>query len=424
MRRDVDVLIVGAGPAGMAAAVAASAGGQRIAVLDDNPATGGQIWRAGVNASAYPGAESLRAQLAAAPNIEVFTDTRVIAHTGHHELLVESPQHSEHIGYGQLIFCTGARERLLPFPGWTLPGVTGAGGLQALIKGGVPVAGQRVVVAGSGPLLLASAASAKAAGARIECIAEQTPTAQLAAFALQLRRWPAKLRQAIHLVDRHYKTNSHVVQALGDGRVEAVQIRQGNQLRQIPCDRVACGFGLRANTELAHAMGCVTDEQGVTVDALQRTTVPDHFAAGECTGIGGSELAQAEGAIAGFAAAGLLDHARALFAQRQKWQRFAQLLNRHFALSPALRHLPADDTLLCRCEDVPYGAVAQHADWRQAKLHSRCGMGACQGRVCGTAAEFLLGWPTPTLRAPFVPARVATLAPTAALSSAAPTAVE
>jgi NADPH-dependent 2,4-dienoyl-CoA reductase/sulfur reductase-like enzyme len=424
MKREFDLLIIGAGPAGMAAAVAASASGQRIALLDDNPATGGQIWRAGVKAPTYPAAEKLRDQLGAANTIELFTATRVIAHTGHHELLLENALHSWRISYGQLIFCSGAREVLLPFPGWTLPGVTGAGGLQALIKGGMPVRGERVVIAGSGPLLLASAASAKAAGAHIEYIAEQALAAQLAAFALQLPRWPSKLRQAMQLFDRHYRADSQVVEALGDGRVEAVRIRRGDHLIEIPCDRIACGFGLRANTELAKTLGCTIEAQAIAVDSLQRTPLAHHFAAGECTGIGGNELAQVEGAIAGFAAVGLLDQATALTAQRQHWQRFADLLKRHFALNPALKNLPAADTLLCRCEDVPYGAVAQHANWHQAKLHSRCGMGACQGRICGTAAEFLLGWPTPTLRAPFVPARIDSLLHSAALSSAAPAAVE
>ncbi|MEK1939647.1 MAG: FAD/NAD(P)-binding oxidoreductase [Pseudomonas sp.] len=424
MRREFDLLIIGAGPAGMAAAMAASSSGKRIALLDDNPATGGQIWRAGAKAPVYPAAEKLRAELDAANNIELFTGTRVIAQTASHELLLENALHSWRIGYGQLIFCTGAREVLLPFPGWTLPGVTGAGGLQALIKGGMPLRHQRVVIAGSGPLLLASAASAKSAGAQVLHIAEQASSAALAAFAMHLPRWPSKLLQAVQLFDRRYHGNSQVVEALGDGRLEAVRIRQGNRLREIPCERLACGFGLRANTELAQTLGCSIGQQAIEVDDLQRTTLPDHFAAGECTGIGGNELAQVEGAIAGFAAIGEQAKAQALFAKRQHWQAFADLLKKHFSLNPTLKQLPAADTLLCRCEDVPYGAVAGHADWRQAKLSSRCGMGACQGRVCATAAEFLLGWPTPSLRAPFVPARVASLLPAAALPSAAQPAVE
>lgn len=414
MSRDFDLLIIGAGPAGMAAAVAASASGHRIALLDDNPATGGQIWRADVHAPAVKPAQMLRAQLAAAANVELFTGTRVIARTGDRQLLLENAQHSWQVNYAQLIFCTGARELLLPFPGWTLPGVTGAGALQALIKGGVPVRDERVVIAGSGPLLLASAASAKAGGARVVAIAEQAPGRSIAAFAAQLPRWPGKLRQAVQLADWHLRTDSHVIEALGDERLEAVRVRQGNRVREIACTRLACGFGLRANTELPEALGCEVRQQTVVVDSQQRTSRAGHFAAGECTGIGGNELAQVEGAIAGYVAVGLLDRAEALFAQRQHWQRFADLLKRCFAVRSELKNLPHADTVLCRCEDVPYGAVAGHSDWRQAKLHSRCGMGACQGRVCGTAAEFLLDWPTPGLRAPFVPARVESLLPSAA----------
>lgn len=409
MKREFDLLIIGAGPAGMAAAVAASSSGKRIALLDDNPATGGQIWRNGVAATAQPRADTLHAQLVAATNIELFTGTRVIAHTGQHELLLENALHSWRIGYQQLIFCSGAREVLLPFPGWTLPGVTGAGGLQALIKGGMPVRGERIVIAGSGPLLLASAASAKAAGGRVVRIAEQASHAALARVALHLPRWPGKLRQAVQLFDVSYRANSQVVEALGDQRLEAVRVRQGQTEVEIPCERLACGYGLRANTELAQTLGCIVVNQAIAVDALQRTNLAGHFAAGECTGIGGNELAQLEGAIAGYAAIGDEENARTLFAQRQHWQRFAELLRRYFSLAPSLKHLPQADTLLCRCEDVPYGAVAGHSGWRQAKLHSRCGMGACQGRVCGSAAEFLLGWPTQNLRTPFVPARIDSL---------------
>ncbi|MGY4535014.1 NADPH-dependent 2,4-dienoyl-CoA reductase/sulfur reductase-like enzyme [Pseudomonas sp. TE3786] len=424
MKRDVDLLIIGAGPAGMAAAVAASASGQRIALLDDNPASGGQIWRAGVNAPVPPAREQLHARLAAASNVELFTGTRVIAHTGSHELLLENALHSWRIGYAQVIFCTGAREVLLPFPGWTLPGVTGAGGLQALLKGGVPVRGERLVIAGSGPLLLASAATAKAAGATLAYIAEQASALALAAFAAQLPRWPSKLKQAVQLFDHHYHSNSQVLEVLGEGRVQAVRIRQGRTQREIPCDRVACGFGLRANTELAQTLGCTVSAQAIAVDNLQRTNLAGHFAAGECTGIGGNELAQVEGAIAGFSAVGMFDQAQALFARRAHWQRFADLLKRHFALSPELKKLPAADTLLCRCEDVAFGAVAQYRNWQQAKLHSRCGMGACQGRVCGSAAEFLLDWPTPMLRTPFVPARLDSLLAAAVLPSATQPVVE
>ncbi|MBG6608131.1 NAD(P)/FAD-dependent oxidoreductase, partial [Pseudomonas aeruginosa] len=185
MSADYDLLIVGAGPAGLAAALAAAPSGARIALVDDNPAAGGQIWRDGPRASLPPRAHQMRQRLAGHANVEHFPATRVVACSPGRRLLLEDPQRGWQVGYRRLVLCTGARELLLPFPGWTLPGVPGAGGLQALAKGGLPLAGQRLVVAGSGPLLLASAASASQCGARLLRIAEQAPARTLAAVAVR-----------------------------------------------------------------------------------------------------------------------------------------------------------------------------------------------------------------------------------------------
>ncbi|MEX6501763.1 FAD-dependent oxidoreductase [Pseudomonas zhanjiangensis] len=409
MTRDFDLLIIGAGPAGMAAALAAAPSGARIALIDDNPAPGGQIWRDGVQAQLPAGARRYRQALAAATNVQLFHSTRVVAVAGPRQLLLEDEAGAWRARYAKLILCTGARELLLPFPGWTLTGVTGAGGLQALIKGGVPVAGERLVVAGSGPLLLASAASAKKAGARLQCIAEQAPLAALTSFALQLPRWPGKLLQAAQLFDHQYRADSHVLAALGSERLEGVRLSQGGKIREIPCERLACGFGLIPNTQLGQALGCRIADQAIAVDDWQACSRDGHYAAGECTGFGGSELALVEGAIAGHAAVGEQDQVRALWPQRRRWQAFADQLARRFALAPRLRQLAAADTLVCRCEDVSYGEIAGRSDWVDAKLHSRCGMGACQGRVCGGAAEFLFGWPAPAPRTPLSPARIDSL---------------
>jgi len=148
----------------------------------------------------------------------------------------------------------------------------------------------------------------------------------------------------------------------------------------------------------------------IAVDDAQRTSLEHVFAAGECTGIGGMELAAVEGAIAGLAATGGSAHElQPLRAQRARWQRFAARVETAFALGEPARMPPSDDTLLCRCEDVAYGAVRAHSNWRDAKLHTRCGMGACQGRVCGAAAAVYFGWDTAQARPPFSPARIATL---------------
>jgi NADPH-dependent 2,4-dienoyl-CoA reductase/sulfur reductase-like enzyme len=281
--------------------------------------------------------------------------------------------------------------------------------LQALIKGGVPVDGQRVVIAGSGPLLLASAATARANGARVVRIAEQASWAALARFAMKLPRWPHKLLQSFGLYDRSYRADSHVVAALGTDHLEGVRLNQGGKQVEIGCDRPACGFGLIPNVQLGQALGCAIENGAIRIDAWQASTRAGIYAAGECTGFGGSEKALVEGRIAGHAAVGEHESARALWPQRQRWQRFADALRRDFALDPRLNQLAEPDTLVCRCEDVPYSALAGKPDWTAAKLASRCGMGACQGRVCGAAAKQLFGWQPPAPRPPFSPARVDTL---------------
>ncbi|MDH0748291.1 NAD(P)/FAD-dependent oxidoreductase [Pseudomonas sp. GD03842] len=410
MSDSVDLLIVGAGPAGMAAALAAAPSGMRIAILDDNPQPGGQIWRDGSQARLPAQAIAMRAALARYPHVQVHSGTRVVALAGPRQVLLENAERGWVLKYDALILCTGARERLLPFPGWTLPGVTGAGGLQALIKGGLPVAGERVVIAGSGPLLLATAATASQHGAVVVRIAEQAALSAVSRFAAGLWRWPNKAAQALTLSSTRYRTSAYVIAAVGSDRLESVRIQAGTSVQEIPCDRLACGFGLVPNVEIAAALGCRIEQQAVAVDAWQTTSVAGLYAAGECTGFGGSELALIEGRIAGLVASGQKDEAQACWSQRQRWQRFADTLNRAFSLTPAVRHLAAADTLVCRCEDVPYSALAPHGDWTSAKLNTRCGMGACQGRICATAAQTLFGWEAPCPRPPFSPARIATLA--------------
>lgn len=409
MNEYADLLIIGAGPAGMSAALAAASSGARIVLLDDNPLPGGQIWRDGPQAHLPKQARQLRERLAASGNIHRHPGTRVIACPGPRQLLVENADRGWLIDYDKLILCTGARELLLPFPGWTLPGVTGAGGLQALIKGGLPVRGERLVIAGSGPLLLASAATAKHNGAQVLRIAEQAASAAVAGFAVQLPRWPGKLVQSLTLFDRQYRTGTHVVAALGEEKLEGVRLRQQGKIIELACDRLACGFGLIPNTQLGQALGCELAGTALAVDAWQATTLADHYAAGECTGFGGSERALVEGAIAGHAAVGNSAAAEQLWPRRARWQGFARALNSAFRLDPQLKALAHADTLVCRCEDVPYAAIAGHTDWRSAKLASRCGMGACQGRVCGGALQYLFDWQPSAPRPPFSPARIETL---------------
>ncbi|SPE43589.1 Pyridine nucleotide-disulfide oxidoreductase (fragment) [Candidatus Sulfopaludibacter sp. SbA3] len=329
-------------------------------------------------------------------------------------LAIEQFEGNREIAYRNLILATGARERFLPFPGWTLPNVMGAGGLQALAKSGFDIAGKLVVVAGSGPLLLAVAKYMRDHGARVRLIAEQAPQSALLRFGMGLAGHPGKLLQAIQLwaglLGTPYLTDCWPLAAMGTEKLESVMLRRASKTWSEPCDYLACGFGLVPNLELAALLGCSMSATGVAVDEYQRTSVEGIYSAGEATGIGGLELSLVEGEIAGFAAAGSVREAQSRFAARASRRRFADALERAFALRDELKHVAQDDTLVCRCEDVSLGRVRACSGWREAKLQTRCGMGPCQGRVCGGAVEFLLGWKSESVRPPVFPARIGSLA--------------
>jgi NADPH-dependent 2,4-dienoyl-CoA reductase/sulfur reductase-like enzyme len=161
-----DVLVCGAGPAGLAAAQAAASGGVRVGLIEAQASAGGQIWRHDVGRGESRIAARLIGRALRTRRVTFLSQSQVVA-AGGDELLLEQAQGALRLRFDQLVIATGARELLLPFPGWTLPGVTGAGGLQALVKQAWPIAGKRVVVAGSGPLLLAAAASLCRHGAHV-----------------------------------------------------------------------------------------------------------------------------------------------------------------------------------------------------------------------------------------------------------------
>jgi len=411
-RREFDVLVVGGGPAGIAAACCAAEAALRVAIADDNPALGGQIWR-GEHASHSSNEAAYWYQRVKDLRLEHLSGVHVFAQLDSHTLAAETDTSVCELSFRSLILATGARERFLPFPGWTLPNVMGAGGLQALAKSGWNVRARKVVVAGTGPLLLAVAAHLKQYGADLRLIAEQASWQQLVPFALSLWRLPSKLKDALslrrQLLGISYLTSCWPVAAEGKHKLESVTLRRGARTWSVPCDYLACGFHLVPNTELAALLSCTVENGRVRVDDLQQTTVPGTYCAGEPTGIGGLELSLLEGQIAGYAAAGRLDSARRLFANRNRMRRFAAGLERAFALRPELKELPRPETLVCRCEDVSLSRLREHASWRAAKLLTRCGMGPCQGRVCGPALEFLLEWKPESVRPPIFPVRVESL---------------
>ncbi len=427
MSVEADVLIVGAGPAGMEAAVEARRSGASVIVLDENGAAGGQIWR-GATASGTAEVEPASRQASRTirrfeqAGIQLLPSTRVVdvpeAAGGLLLALRElpgEPPEPVRIRYRSLVIATGARERFLPFPGWTLQGVYGAGGLQALAKSGFDVRGQRIVVAGSGPLLLAVAAHLRKQGAILAGVYEQASARQLLLFARTLVRDTGKLLQAagyaFHTRSSPLRVGCWPVEAHGTDRLTAVSVTDGRKCWTIPCDALACGFHLVPNTELARLLGCeLAPSGGVATNVGGQTSMPNIFAAGEVTGIGGVEAALLDGRLAGASAAasalerGLGGRRLSLLrARAEHLRRFEAALAQAFALRPELAQLARPETIVCRCEDVRFGALHTQRSFREAKLHTRCGMGPCQGRLCGAATQTLFGWEAPGIRPPLAP---------------------
>jgi D-hydroxyproline dehydrogenase subunit alpha len=413
LQQRFDVLVVGGGPAGMAAAVRAAECGAHVGIVDDNATVGGQIWRAQSEDGRTKEAAEWQLLLQAA-SVTMLCGKRVFDQPEPGILLAEGADDLFELSYRNLILATGARERFLPFPGWTLPNVMGAGGLQAMVKSGLPIRGKRVVVAGTGPLLLAVAAYLREHGAEIPLICEQASWSSLARFGVALLGQPEKIIQGLQLKKSiagiPVVANCWPLAAHGRKTLESVTISRGVKRETIECDYLACGFHLVPNIELPQLLGCQIRRGYVQVDDYQQTTVERIFCAGEPTSIGGVELSLVEGQIAGLAAAGNKAKARLLFDAREKSRRFARVLDQTFCLRRELRSLPSPETMVCRCEDVPHSRLREYTSWRAAKLHTRCGMGPCQGRVCGPATQFLFKWNPDSVRPPVFPARVENLA--------------
>jgi D-hydroxyproline dehydrogenase subunit alpha len=472
-----DVVVVGAGPAGLAASCRAAEAGASVVLLDEAPAPGGQVWRRPLGAGDADGAGKHAATRLARAWSERFATSgaRFLARATVIDVIEAPPGVTacgtppdasapdaatgvaapgatllvDHAGRGlrvearRLVIATGARERFLPFPGWTLPNAVGVGGVQALLKSGAALAGRRVVIAGSGPLLLPVAAALARAGARIALVAEQAPAGAVARFAAGLWRHPRLLAQALRYRAAFwrapYRCGVWVSAACGDGSTAEVReatLTDGLRSWRERCDLLACAYGLVPNLRLARLLGCALCGSGsrrvVRVDGLQQTSVAGVYCAGEPTGIGGLELALLTGQIAGIVAAmaasaagaagaaaascaaGATPPARELASlqrRRDRRRAYAAALDRAFQPRSELQELPAPETLVCRCEDVPLGKLDPAWSPRQAKLYTRAGMGPCQGRVCGPALELLRGWDEPdTVRAPLEPVPLATLA--------------
>ncbi|MFD0277316.1 NAD(P)/FAD-dependent oxidoreductase [Kitasatospora sp. NPDC127111] len=434
-----DLAVVGAGPAGLAAAVAAADLGLRCALVDAGPRTGGQYYRhpaPGLGAtrpdrlhhgwSVYTGLADRLAAHRRAGRVDLLAGHQVWAlervaggPSGgawalHATLGPESADRAT-VRAGAVLLATGAYERQLPFPGWTLPGVVTAGGAQAMLKAGLVLPGKRIVVAGSGPLLLAAASSLVTAGAAVPAVVEATDYLGYARRPGVLAAVPAKLVEgAGHgaALLRHgvrLRRRSAVVEAHGTDRVTAVTVARldadwrpvpGTE-RRIECDALAVGHGLLPQIELATELGARTRTTAdgavaLAVDARLRTSVPGLWAAGETCGVGGADLAIAEGELAAHAVAGA-PVATALLRRRARLRAFAELMAAAHRPGPGWPEWLRPDTDVCRCEEVPAARIREAVDElgagdaRTVKLLTRAGMGWCQGRMCGPAVACLAG---------------------------------
>ncbi|MFD3518858.1 FAD-dependent oxidoreductase [Streptomyces sp. NPDC058653] len=451
------VVVVGAGPAGLAAADTALAAGAQVTLIDSAERPGGQYHRMLPEAyeAADPGAlqhgyrsfDRRVRRVLEHPRCDWWAESSVWALERRDpasdgpplvHVLRGTPRRRHVLEPDALVLAVGAHDRVLPFPGWDLPGVYTAGAAQALVKGERVVVGDRVVVAGTGPFLLPVATSLLEAGSRVLAVLEAGGPASVARGWLR-RPWElgSQLGKSGELLSytgalaRHrvpYRMGRAVVEARGDGRVEEIvsarvradwSVVPGSE-RVIAVDALCVGHGFTPQLELPVAAGCElrrapggaagsstagstsASSAGpfVAVDDEQRTSRPGVYAAGEITGIAGAPAARAEGAVAGWIAAGGDPGSRALATSRRSRDQGRAFAARLALAHPVGRAWPGwlrPDTVVCRCEETTYEAVCRSAadptgtEPRVAKLATRAGLGPCQARVCGPTVAELRG---------------------------------
>lgn len=435
---DTDVAVVGAGPAGLAAAVTAAEGGLSVVLIDAAARPGGQFWRHGPGGPrADQGHHGLgayadlmerlsRAGVRTLYGRQVWRADRgpdrvALRTRPSHDTARDPARDPERpstltVTARAVVLCPGGYDRQLPVPGWDLPGVMAAGGVQALLKADRTLAGRRAVVAGTGPFLLPVATGLAAAGCEVPLVCEANALRGWLRDPGGALREPAKTLEAARyaaLLARHripYRTRTAVTHILGDTRVRAVRVapldRDGRPVAaratEVAADLVALGWGFTPALELPLALGAQTrlDTDGslvAVVDDWQRASVPGVYLAGECTGVGGAALALREGRLSGLAVTADLGRpydpaaVRRLRAGVRRGRRFAAAMHAAHPVPAGWTDWLTPDTVVCRCEEVTFAALDQaHRtlgadDPRTLKLLARPGMGMCQGRMCGFA---------------------------------------
>ena len=432
MSARLPLVIVGAGPAGMAAAIEAARAGLASVILDESPAPGGQIYRQIPDTFAYidraaGGRElqrgnRLRAGLSAHSSlISVRSRSAVIGIAPGPVPAVQwaSECRSGELAAEQLILATGAYDRPVPFPGWTLPGVMTAGGAQSFMKTFGIRPGKRAIVAGTGPLLLVVAAQLHKAGVEVRALLEAGRPRFSAGAALRALRHPGLLRDAASYLWQLRRAripvllNHTVFAATGSAELESVEYGpvdsrdwtpQREHASHIDADLLVVGFGFVPSSELATLAGCEMEYRHILGGWIPRrdmhmeTNQPGIYAAGDGAGVGGALVAVEEGRLAGIRAAeraGKLSAGEAASRRAGPLRRLRALLDEMSAPRAGLLELTSGDTVVCRCEEVTFasalGAVRAGAgDLQSVKLACRLGMGACQGRNCAPAMALQL----------------------------------
>lgn len=421
-----NVVVVGAGPAGLSAALLAADAGAAVMVVDEYVKPGGQYFRqpqaqfgrvnAAILGKSYIAGKALIERVAQHDRITLMTGALVWGGFDGGILEVERDDRCERIAGERMIVATGAYERPIPFPGWTLPGVTTAGAAQTLLKAQFVLAGRRIVMSGSGPFQLPVATQLLKAGAEIVEILETVSAGDFFKPFPQPWRHIDKIEEAARyfatLLARRVplRFRQAVVEAHGDDRVEEAVIApldaDGRPLldkaRTVAVDAILVNSGFVPSLQIPRLLGCETrwDAPGscwvVACDGNQRSSQPSVFVAGEATGIAGHRVALAEGEIAGLHAAADLGYLtsddlaarlRQPLADRERHQSFADHIKRSFAPRAGRYDTIAGDTIVCRCEEVTAANIlGVAAEWggslRAVKQCTRAGMGQCQGRIC------------------------------------------